>query len=179
MRLFNRIADAIIRYAMKRPYIHLPGYMNRWWLVPYNQFGIAARVHQILRSDQDRHYHDHPWWYISIVLRGGYFEVTPCGECGISERKWRGPGSIAFRRASSWHRLELKDDGLLYCIDPEKTYGETVAMRIRQDPNACWTLFITGPASQQWGFLVDGKKVPASEYLGDRFIDTKYEGAAA
>jgi hypothetical protein len=37
---------------------------------------IVARAHTILRSDQDRHLHDHPAWSISIVLAGGYWEIT-------------------------------------------------------------------------------------------------------
>lgn len=167
--IYDRIADWLIRRAQRTPYIHLEGYLNRWWLVPYNRFGIAARVHQILRSDEDRHLHNHPWPYISIVLRGGYWEVTPAtigklnggGTYWIENRRWRGPGSIAFRRASSWHRIEVPDGG------------------------DCWTLFITGPKRRDhdpqhssWGFLVDGRKVPADVYLGERYIDTDYRGAA-
>lgn len=180
MKLFERVADAVIRFAMKRPYIHLPGYMSRYWIIPYNRTGLAVRVHHIERSDKDRHFHDHPWWYVSIVLRGGYFERTPCrpealcyqcafarrhgltdmeDDCvGEAPRRWRGPGSIAFRQATSWHRLQLSP---------------------LRGADQCWTLFITGPARQPWGFLVGGEKVPAKDYLGDRFIDTKYEGAAA
>lgn len=32
----NTIANWLIRRAQRAPYVHLPGYMNRWWLVPYS-----------------------------------------------------------------------------------------------------------------------------------------------
>jgi len=162
--MLRRLVDYLIRRAEKTPYIHLHGYLERYWLFPYGSlpFGIAIRLHHILRSDNDRHLHDHPWAFLSIVLRGGYWEQRSCrccldGNCGYAPCRWRGPGSIAFRRASTWHRL-----GLPSAIDAD---------------SSCWTLFISFRAKQDWGFLVDGEKVLAKDYLGDRFIDTKYEGA--
>ena len=182
MSLWTRIANAIIERAKRTPYINLDGYMKRWWLLPYNRFGIAARVHQILRSDEDSHPHDHPWWYVTIILRGGYWE------CTIDENredelkaKWRGPGSILFRRASHFHALALD------------TWGHTMireyhheTMEFTKRYRSCWTLFITGPKRKDhdpnhscWGFMVDGIKVPADVYLGDRYIATDYTKGGA
>lgn len=138
MKLFTIVGDWLIKTAKKHPYSHIKGrdggdYMRRWWLIPYNRLGISARVHEILQSDDARHYHDHPWWYISIILRGGYFENTPIyDESGLyqgARRKWKGPGSIVFRKAKSWHYLSLHDNKPAY------------------------TLFICGRKSQKWGFL--------------------------
>lgn len=131
----SRLVDALIAFAKKRPYSHLPGYMERYWLIAgnYHEGERAVRLHHILRSDYDRHFHDHPWPFISIVLRGGYWEERPVFESGIyvgSTRRWRGPGSIAFRRSTDWHRLDLPS-------------GKTA-----------WTLFITLKKRQEWGFLV-------------------------
>jgi 3'-phosphoadenosine 5'-phosphosulfate sulfotransferase (PAPS reductase)/FAD synthetase len=160
--LIDSLIDRLIAFAERRPYIHLEGYMDRWWLIPYNRFGIAARIHHIKRSDADRHFHDHPWWSISIILRGGYWEWQPGGQRdGVylpDVRRWRGPGSLVLRRATQWHRLELHP------------VGERVM--------PCWSLFICGRARQEWGFLVGGRKVPARDYLGDQYIDTQYEGGA-
>lgn len=169
--MLNKVADWLIQRAQRTPYIHLDGYMNRWWLVPYNKWGFAARIHQILRSDTDRHYHDHPWAYISIVLRGGYWELTPrlretaWGLDIVGERRrWRGPGSVAFRSAKSWHKLQL----------PTWTRLNNTGCEIENVP--CWTLFITFPKTQSWGFLVEGTKVLWRDYLGDKAIDTNYFG---
>lgn len=136
--MIKRFVDWLINQAKKSPYTHIEGthdsdYMRRWWLIPYNRFGISCRIHEILQSDDDRAFHDHPWWYITIVLRGGYWEVRPkYDHSGIyqgPERKWVGPGSIRFRRAKSWHRLELENGA------------------------AAYTLFICGRKSQEWGGL--------------------------
>ena len=168
--MLNAIASWLIRHAQRTPYLHISRYMNRWWLIPYNRFGIAARIHQILRSDEDRHLHDHPWWYISVVLRGGYWEITlPRGDAEPNRMRllhgvWRGPGSIAFRRASHFHKIKLpgRDDT-----------GSSIGIGVDV---SCWTLFITGPKSQDWGFLVGQEKIPARDYLGDRFVETDYSG---
>lgn len=142
------IADRIIERSKRTPYRHLPGYMERFWLLPYGRLGIAARVHHILRSDDDRAFHDHPWTYLTIILKGGYVEVTPIFDgSGIyrgERRQWRGPGSVLLRRAKSWHRLEVP------------TGVDT------------WTLFMTGPKRQRWGFMANpANKVYWREYLGD------------
>jgi hypothetical protein len=147
--MFKMITDAIINYALKHPWEHLHGYMNRYWVVPYSRWRwlLAARVHHILRSDHDDVFHDHPWSYLTIILRGGYWEVRPrWNDSGLytgEERVWYGPGSVLFRRAKSWHRLEIPQ-------------GKTA-----------WTLFITFRYQQKWGFLVAPEnKVRYEEYLG-------------
>jgi len=144
----------IIRRAMRTPYVHLAGYMERYWFIRIGRRGggqsgtyplVGARVHHILRSDDDRHFHDHPWPYLTVILRGGYWEVRPVfidQVVSYERRRWHGPGSVLLRRAGSWHRLEL----------PE---GQTA-----------WTLFCTGPKVQHWGFLVGRRKVHWREYLG-------------
>lgn len=144
----SSIRDWLIARAMRTPYRHLPGYMNRWWLLPYGQLGIAVRVHEILRSDDDRAFHDHPWPYLTIILRGGYTEVKPLWDkSGIylgETRCFYGAGSWLFRPARSWHRLEIPS-GL-----------------------STWTLFISGPKVQSWGFMLEPEnKVYWREYLND------------
>lgn len=99
-------------------------YMHRWWLIPRNRW-FNVYLHHILRDDDDRALHDHPWWNVSIVLRGGYREVTPRGTF------LRRAGSIVLRGALDAHRLEIPND-----------------MGIQ----SCWTLFITGPRVREWGF---------------------------
>lgn len=154
---FDRFGWWAIRRAQRTPYFHLEGYMERWWLFRLGRWGhhdnetpgaqgprpvLAARVHHILRSDAGRELHDHPWPFLTIILRGGYYEQRPFrGHLGgapkvaLTETRFHPPGSILFRCASDWHRLELEP-------------GTTA-----------WTLFITGPQLQRWGFLVEGAKV--------------------
>jgi hypothetical protein len=162
------IADRIIARARRTPYFHLQGYMERFWLVPYVNAGsasddgcglvswrrpitrllqicgIAARVHHILRSDEGRDPHDHPWLYLTVILKGGYVErrYTPQGD--LMSCKWHGPGSVLYRPAGSFHMLGMSP-------------GETT-----------WSLFVTGPYKQKWGFVRDGEKVPHNIYLAEK-----------
>lgn len=127
-------------------------YMRRWYVIPHNKW-FNIYLHQFLRSDDDRALHDHPWWNLSWVLSGGYYEVTAQmpglhevmdavhyrGEKehalkpgGKRKYRWRNPGALAWRQAKAAHRLQLARD----------LSGELSA----------WSLFITGPKVRVWGF---------------------------
>lgn len=154
----------LIARAKRTPYFHLAGYMNRWWLVPYvsagsahadgcgwvswrrplarvlQHLGIAIRVHEILRSDLGRDPHDHPWAYVTVILKGRYCEQRYDANGVLISSKWHGPGSVLFRRAADLHRLTLPS-----------AYAVT-------------TLFITGRYRQKWGFMTPAGKVAHNEY---------------
>lgn len=100
--------------------------MRRWWLIPRNRW-FNVYLHQILHDDEDRALHDHPYANCSIVLRGGYVEVTPKG------RFLRRPSAVRFRLPTAAHRLELRRDEA----------GNAIPS---------WSLFITGPRVREWGF---------------------------
>ena len=100
-------------------------YMRRWWILPRNPI-FNIYLHQFLRSDDDRALHDHPWWNLSVLLKGRYTEHT-ISAGGVNVFKEYGAGDWRFRFAKAAHRIEL-------------THGE------------CWTLFITGPRIRSWGF---------------------------
>lgn len=154
----KKAVDALINHAMKTPYFHLEGYMNRYWILPYRKmrkskasrilFGdIASRVHHILRSDDDRAFHSHPWSFITIILRGGYWEMKPVFDHGGFymgyTKTWYGAGSIRFCSSKALHRLEV----------PE---GQTA-----------WTWFTTFRWKHDWGFLSNpANMVPYKKYLG-------------
>jgi len=175
----TRAVDWLIEYAKRTPYSALPGYMLRYWLVPYStvmmrdttlpngrpikmplhdgtgpvdgrrrpiarllqKLGVAARIHNILTSDHGRHPHNHPWWFVTIILRGGYWETMYDSQGFAIHKKWHGPGSILFRTPKHWHRIDLRPG-----VQP-------------------WTLFITGRYKGTWGFLVKGTFVQHREYL--------------
>lgn len=87
-------------------------YMRRYY-VAKTRFGWV-RIHEILRSDQDRHLHDHPWNFISLILSGGYTEHTPEGV-----RKY-GPMSLLYRRAEALHRLTLEGTAWTFVVTGPK-----------------------------------------------------------
>jgi hypothetical protein len=104
-------------------------YMRRWWIVPRNE-GCNVYLHEILRSDDDRAGHDHPWANTSFVIEGGYDEVIY-----QRERPWeeshtvaRQAGDCVTREATDTHRLIVPEGG------------------------RCISLFMTGPKVREWGF---------------------------
>lgn len=110
-------------------------YMRRWWLIPRNdQFNVY--YHEILKDDDDRALHDHPWPSFSICTRGGLIEVTEDGEREIT------PGLCVVRSPETAHRLKLMNPGW-----PAET------------------LFITGPRVREWGFACPKGWVPWQEFV--------------
>ncbi len=160
--LADRLADSprvmawLQRRAARTPYfdIYGPGgtlYMRRWWLMPrwclrfdpllgYPMpkpwMPFSVRVHHIVRPDADRHLHDHPFNFRTL-LQGWNVELRPDGGRTITAGEtYRAP-------ATRWHRISQLSEG------------------------GVWSLFIMGRRVNDWGFLVDGEKVPWREYLGD------------
>jgi len=145
----NRLLDAHLDYTFSHkmdfripPDENVPAYMHRWWRIARNAY-FNVYYHRILRGDDDRALHDHPWWNFSIVLEGGYYEHT-IDAGGINRKTWYGPGSVRFRRAGTFaHRLELeRRPG----FDPD---GAGAASMVEQPVR---TIFITGPVLRRWGF---------------------------
>jgi hypothetical protein len=116
-------------------------YLKRWWVIPRNRF-FNIYLHLILRDDDDRALHDHPWVNCSWILAGGYVEVTERG------RFYRRPGSVTFRWPTTAHRLEL--------MSPMYESPE----RLRT-----WSLFITGPVVRDWGFHCPQGWVPWRKFV--------------
>lgn len=124
-------------------------YMRRWLFGPHWLWGF--RVHCIERSDADRELHDHPFWFASLILTGGYYEHTVDGE-----RKWYGPGSIIFRSAETLHRVELA----------ERTFD--CAQDSWSEPVPAWTFVIRGRYARRWGFLKGGQWETWQKFVGER-----------
>jgi hypothetical protein len=111
-------------------------YMHRYYLFLKDRkwFPFNVTLHKIVRSD-DPIFHDHPWPFMTIVLKGGYYEHTPAfnekGQKFAEFTVWRGPGSIIIRKAHEFHWLELDDE------------------------RPATTLFFMGRQQREWGFLID------------------------
>jgi hypothetical protein len=61
-------------------------YLMRLWLVKFVSWALA--LHWIRKADYSRDPHDHPWWFLSLVLRGGYKEITLQHPEGHWIRRW-------------------------------------------------------------------------------------------
>jgi hypothetical protein len=139
-------------------------YLVRYTLL---NLGIARiRLHHILQSDYDC-LHDHPWAFISIILKGGYFEFTNKWDSGdwfvtkylprsyYEDCKYYGPGAVLLRPAKWKHRLELR----------HKFPGLIPAILANETPLiSCWSLVIMGPRTRLWGFWTRNGFVPWFNY---------------
>ncbi len=141
----------ITRLLSGKPHFYIGGvlnpYMLRWFLIPRNPF-FNIYLHKFVRDDDDRALHDHPWWFISVMLKGGYVETT---ETGMVARR---VGSIAYRCAEYRHRVQL--------------FRNEFGLNIRKP---CWTLVITGRKVREWGFWC-----PKGFVHWKDFVDTQDHG---
>lgn len=77
-------------------------YAFRWVII---FFGYSIRVHHFLRSDDKRAYHNHPWWFLTFVLRGSYTDVSPEGRDELRRFNFR------YRKAEHAHYVDVPKGG--------------------------------------------------------------------
>jgi hypothetical protein len=141
MNIFHKLFNKLGRYRLIHDRRTGADYMHRYYLFLRDRcwFPFNLTLHKIVRSD-DPVFHDHPWPYMTIILKGGYYEHTPLyiGKYIRGEKiRWRGPGSIIIRGSKALHWLEM---------DP--------------DVGSATTLFFMGPQVRDWGFVIKTKDTP-------------------
>ena len=175
------VAAWLIARAQRTPYLHIMSadgktrYMGRWWLFnPYSRethkpalwwCPWSFRIHHIMRHDEDRDLHDHPWNARTIILRGWYVEQRQASEewkkavrSGMVPNPHPKIVDWVMKDACEWIRRDQGDTARL-------NHGEY--HRIDQiSPGGVYTLFITSKWRGDWGFLVNGVKVPWRTYTG-------------
>ena len=120
--------DEVLSHPTRGPYL-------RKWIVEKRADGSSLCVHEFLRSDGDDEMHDHTADCETLVLEGGYWEVTPEG------RRWLGAGDRHRRAATDFHRVEL-EPGVIPL-----------------------TLFAKGPRRNEWAFLgADGARIAPADF---------------
>lgn len=119
-------------------------YLRRWHLIPRNRL-LNVYLHEFQGSDPHGLLHDHPYASLSFILRGHYAEVMR------EETRIRWAGDILFRRAKTPHRIDLP-------------------MIRGRAPERCWSLFITGPRTREWGFYLSGGWLHHEQFLRIRNI---------
>lgn len=143
------------------------------YLIRYSLFScpwFAIKLHNIVRDD-DICMHDHPWTYISIILKGGYVEQKVASEKEIDVNLKKGLPNEKGEYSYKGHRLlsqytpgdylfytkQIKHPGnILY--RPAKTIHR---LEIFQP---CWTLVITFKKIREWGFITKRGWIKWFEY---------------
>ena len=79
-------------------------------------------LHFLVAEQAHPQCHNHPWWFVTLILRGGYNEFTK-----TTGWVWRRPLSLLYRPAAWNHNV---------------TTG----------PKGMWSLVLTGRKRHGWGF---------------------------
>lgn len=101
-------------------------YVERWML---NFKLFSVRLHRWTGSDDQRAFHDHPWWFLTLCLKGGYRDISPEGEDHLSR------GSLRLRKALHQHTVLVDPNGawtLLLCGREKREWGFWVKGKFRK-----------------------------------------------
>ena len=101
-------------------------HFKRWEIWSTKWFNIY--LHFINKADEDKHMHDHPWSFWSIILKGKYIEFLEQPKPGSIVS--RGFLNMAYRKKNTYHMI-----GVL--VEPT------------------WSLVITGPGGREWGYSTE------------------------
>jgi hypothetical protein len=104
-------------------------YMKRWKFMPEHLPGF--RLHNIIKSDSDRELHDHPFTFVTFILKGGYTEYLADGS-----KTWHGAPAVLYRPGKTLHRLEL----------PLDANGKEIP---------AWTFVLRSKHWREWGFQTE------------------------
>ena len=125
-------------------------YLRRWYIFRTRWFNCY--LHRFSASDWDRHPHDHPWRWLTIILKGSYLEeiytLTDSSHKVkgryiqvpvLLARKRRAPGTMNYAGLHRIHRVTVFTAPI-------------------------WTLFLTGPKEREWGFYTPSGWKPYTKY---------------
>lgn len=124
-------------------------YLTRWWLSPSDEQRYHSRkhrpallLHRIHREDADRDPHSHPWWFVSLVIKGSYVESIYDERGDYSSTVIRKRWSLAHRNTKIFHQIiDVSDD--------------------------LWTLVLVGPKKKSWGFMTEKGFVNWERYFAE------------
>jgi hypothetical protein len=118
----------------KRRVIHTGNepYLVRWHIIPRNKW-FNIYLHHILKSDDERALHDHPWASLSFKLKGPLSEVYSL------------PLAVGFEGMPSHDR----NIPWLWPVYRSSTFAHRLVL---PPGKSAWTIFITGRHVRLWGF---------------------------
>lgn len=116
--------------------------MLRWTV--FYRFGVKVTFHHFLPNTDDKDPHDHPSPFVTLVLKGGYWNTEfwqDSDEQWLMRRDWVGFG-FHYRKAEHMHITVTDERG-------------------------AWTFVVMGPKERGWGFLrlMDQTWWPYREYV--------------
>lgn len=101
-------------------------YAFRWVLItPF----FSMRIHNFLRSDDKRYFHDHAWDFWTFIIKGYYWDVSENG------RTKRTQGNLYFVKAEHAHYVDVPVGGcwtFVFSKNPRRNWGFWVEGKFRR-----------------------------------------------
>jgi len=122
----------MVKWAQELPTRDGTPYLRRWVL----DVGFCSvRLHHWLCSDDDRAPHDHPYWLLTLLLRGGYDDMV-WAQGYVAGQAVGPPWYVPVpRRAPSL-----------------KFWPATHTHYVRVHEGGAWSLCLAGRQTRTWGF---------------------------
>lgn len=123
----------------------------RWHIFKWCGWQLA--LHKWLRSDDDRALHDHSADNVSLLLTGGYWDISY--RDGKYRVDFRWPLIPYFRKAETPHRVRLLSNG-----------------------KPVWSLWLRLPPRREWGFMCPNGWRHWRDYVNNRSSDYYADGTS-
>lgn len=155
-------------------------FLDRWG-VEHDRIG-GIFLHKMSAPDPGIDLHDHPWWFASLVLQGGYIEERAASResprhAQLADAPHEStielePGNVVPFTDELRETLGFGDDpprprGVVYA----RRRGSVRTMRLDEShritqltSSICWTLVMHGPRRRRWGFFLPSGWVDEHTY---------------
>lgn len=132
-------------------------HFKRWSILSTKWFNIY--LHYINKADEDKDFHDHPWSFWSIILKGGYIEYNRDGKVRRTflhscYRKKEYPHKIGELIKPTWSLVITGKGGRKWGYHTKsgwvdfETYRNNKNLNIFSDPNKLKILFPNSDTNQ-------------------------------
>lgn len=128
-------------------------YLDRWG-IGHDRIG-RIMVHRMQAPDPGLDLHDHPWWFTTIVLWGGYTEQR----ANIREAPALAAIAEAYPRTCTRGVLERRQPWRPRVMRMDECHSITALQR-----RTSWSLVIGGPRRRVWGFYLPAGYMTEAEY---------------
>jgi hypothetical protein len=112
-----------------RKYNSIPNYLARLTLLKIGKLHI--RLHTITAADATPYLHNHPFWYLSFVLKGGYTEQSLTARSNRLHVASHQSPTIIFGSPAKLHRIET----CTYARTLFITWGSSTPWTLQRHPD--------------------------------------------
>lgn len=113
-------------------YSNIENFLHRFTILKIGKLHI--RLHKIKSADKTTLFHNHPFHYISVILKGGYTEKILFSN--TIKEKTHNVGKVIFRKNDVFHRIEkLKKETITLFITWGKYEWKALNASLSKNPD--------------------------------------------